>query len=69
MKKKTMIDIIPPGNTDFYCEHCNGCGFLDCDGIEEFLEAHVRGKTNCKHEEEFIADIIDFYNFYTKNEY
>jgi len=43
-----------------YCEVCGGCGYIGCCGIRGFLEKHVRGKTNCKNEDGFIQDIIDY---------
>ena len=46
---------------DPYCENCGACGEVGCDGISHFLEKHVRGKTDCKYEEEFLQDIIDAY--------
>ena len=42
-----------------YCEHCGGCGFIGCDGIQDFLKEHVLGKTNCLNELEFIHEIIE----------
>lgn len=41
-----------------YCDVCRGCGYVECCGIVNFLEKHVRGKTNCKNEEIFIEEII-----------
>ena len=46
---------------DPYCNVCGGCGFIGCDGIELFLRKHVKGKTNCKVEEIFISEIINFF--------
>lgn len=43
-----------------YCDACGGCGYVECDGIEHFLNVHVRGKTGCKNEEQFLSDIILF---------
>jgi UDP-glucose 4-epimerase len=45
-----------------YCKVCGGCGYIGCCGIKRFLEKHVKGKTNCKHEEMFIEEIIDYIN-------
>lgn len=42
---------------EIYCRECQGCGEVGCDGISSFLETHVRGKTNCLYENEFIEDI------------
>lgn len=47
---------------DYYCKVCEGCGEVGCDGIRGFLEKHVRGKTDCKYENEFIEDIILCYD-------
>lgn len=46
-----------------YCAGCGGCGEVGCDGIEGFLVKHVRGKTDCMHEESFIRDIIETYEY------
>lgn len=46
-----------------YCDICEGCGEVGCDGIGAFLEKHVRGNTQCRYEEAFIADIIWAYKF------
>jgi len=56
-KKKTIKkeDIDNP-----YCDTCGGCGYIGCDGIRAFLMKHVKGKTNCKNEESFIQEIIDY---------
>lgn len=41
-----------------YCEICGHCGYTDCCGIIGFLNEHVKGKTNCKHEEQIIEELI-----------
>ena len=46
----------------YYCEKCHGCGYIGCDGVESFLKNHVSGKTDCKHEEQFIDEIIEYIN-------
>lgn len=51
-----------------YCSVCSGCGEVGCDGIESFLKAHVIGKTNCKHEERYIADILSTYAYVEEND-
>ena len=45
----------------YYCEKCHGCGYIGCDGVESFLKNHVSGKTDCKHEEQFIDEIIEHF--------
>lgn len=40
-----------------YCPDCGHCGFIDCDGVESFLEQHVRGKTTCQYEDMVIEEI------------
>lgn len=45
-----------------YCNKCGGCGFIGCCGVRDFLEKHVRGKTDCKLEGIFIDEIIDNYD-------
>ena len=44
-----------------YCSGCGGCGEVPCDGIKTFLVNHVKGKTDCKYEDAYIADIIESY--------
>lgn len=48
-----------------YCSVCGTCGYIGCCGVEEFLEMHVRGKTNCLNEDGMIQEIISLY----KSEY
>lgn len=43
-----------------YCTVCGGCGYVMCDGVAAFLLRHVKGKTNCKHEAQFIQEIIEY---------
>ena len=55
-----------PNNQDdesesYYCEKCHGCGYIGCDGVESFLKNHVAGNTDCKHEEQFIDEIIEHF--------
>lgn len=42
-----------------YCPHCESCGEIYCCGIRQFLEKHVRGKTNCFYEDRVIDQIIE----------
>lgn len=44
-----------------YCPVCGGCGFIGCCGVKEFLEKHVRGKTDCRNEGLFIDEIIELW--------
>ena len=46
--------------SDFYCKDCGGCGYIGCDGIREFLNKHVKGKTTCLNEQTFIDEIINY---------
>jgi hypothetical protein len=46
---------------DPYCEVCGGCGYILCDGVADFLEHHVKGKTNCKNEALFISEIKELF--------
>ena len=48
-------------NDSPYCHECKGCGEVGCDGIQTFLNKHVRGKTNCTYEESYIEDIVELY--------
>ena len=57
MKKKQTKDDESP-----YCKVCGGCGYIGCDGIEDFLEKHVKGKTNCSNEAQFISEIKNYIN-------
>ena len=43
-----------------YCDVCGGCGYIGCDGIKEFLNKHVKGKTNCKNEAGFLSEIESY---------
>lgn len=45
----------------YYCEKCHGCGYIGCDGVESFLKNHVSSNTDCKHEEQFIDEIIEHF--------
>jgi hypothetical protein len=45
-----------------YCQECSGCGEVGCDGIDGFLNKHVKGKTTCKYEESYIEDIKETYS-------
>lgn len=42
-----------------YCEVCGHCGEIGCCGIRNFIEEHIKGKTNCKNEEYIIYELID----------
>lgn len=46
-------------NFDPYCKKCGGCGYIGCCGIRNFIEKHVRGKTDCANEDVFLSEIID----------
>lgn len=46
---------------DPYCPICGTCGYVGCCGIENWLEKHIKGKTNCTHEESMIEEIKDLY--------
>lgn len=63
-KKKSVKKTkkVPVSNSEsFYCPHCGGCGFIGCDGVQDFLEEHVRGKTNCRQEGLFIDQIVELW--------
>lgn len=47
-----------------YCPICDHCGETGCCGVACFLEKHVRGKTNCIHEDQIIDEIEEFYEYY-----
>lgn len=42
-----------------YCEVCGHCGYIECCGIDTFIDKHIKGKTNCKNEEGIITDLIN----------
>lgn len=54
MKHKKVVEV-----ESMYCPKCGGCGYVGCCGIQQFLETHVRGKTDCTEEAGFIQEIID----------
>lgn len=43
-----------------YCPICGGCGYIGCDGVESFLDDHVKGQTSCTNEGMFISDIKEY---------
>ena len=43
-----------------YCPVCNHCGETGCCGYIDFLEKHVRGKTNCIYEEQILNDLEEW---------
>lgn len=45
-----------------YCEVCGTCGYIGCCGVDNFLEKHVKGKTNCKNESLMIEEISEYVN-------
>ena len=49
-----------------YCEVCGHCGYIECCGIVNFIEHHIKGKTNCKNEECVIDEIISICDYETK---
>ena len=53
----------PDENDGSYCPVFGGCGYLGCDGVKDFLEKHVRGKTDCTQEAIFIQEIIDMWDY------
>ena len=45
-----------------YCDVCGHCGEIGCCGVSCFLENHVRGKTNCRYEDEIIDEIEEWFD-------
>lgn len=43
-----------------YCPVCEHCGETGCCGYINFLEKHVRGKTNCLYEETILDDLEEW---------
>lgn len=60
MKKEITQEEIDKDAESFYCDKCGGCGYIGCCGIRDFLEKHVKGKTDCPVEASFIAEIISY---------
>ena len=46
-----------------YCEVCGTCGYIGCCGIRNFIEEHIKGKTNCKNEDLIISELIDLCDY------
>jgi hypothetical protein len=42
-----------------YCEVCGHCGYIGCCGIENFIDKHIKRKTNCKNEDFVIQELIE----------
>ena len=40
-----------------YCPKCGTCGYIDCCGVTNFIEKHIKGKTDCQEEEGIISQI------------
>lgn len=51
---QTQIDLI---EDPVYCPVCEHCGETGCCGYIDFLEKHVRGKTDCIHEDAVLNDL------------
>ncbi len=49
-----------------YCEVCGHCGEIGCCGIRNFIEEHIKGKTNCKNEEFIVDDLISLCKYKDK---
>lgn len=49
-----------------YCEICGHCGDIGCCGISNFIDKHIKGKTNCKNEEIVISELEDLCNYQTE---
>lgn len=49
---------------ELICPTCNSCGFIDCCGVKDFLDNHIKGKTNCLYEEDIMNDINEIVNNY-----
>ena len=49
-----------------YCEICGHCGEIGCCGIRNFIEEHIKGKTNCKNEDWIISDLISLCEYKDK---
>lgn len=46
---------------DIYCKKCGTCGYIGCCGVKNFLEQHVKGKTNCLNEASIIGEILSHF--------
>lgn len=49
-----------------YCEVCGHCCEIGCCGIRNFIEEHIKGKTNCKNEDFVICDLISLCEYKDK---
>lgn len=59
MKKKIKFN-----EDEGYCKKCGTCGYIGCCGVRDFLDKHVKGKTDCPNEKLMIADIISYVESY-----
>ena len=57
----TLSNQTPQDQGSVYCDVCRGCGEVGCDGIDSFLNEHVKGKTDCAYEESYLLDIAETY--------
>lgn len=59
------VIVYEEGEDDYnpYCEVCGTCGYLGCCGIRNFIEEHIKGKTNCKNENIIINELIDLCDY------
>lgn len=48
-----------------YCDICGTCGYIDCCGIDSFIDEHIKGKTNCKNEATIICELKDLCDYQT----
>ena len=64
-EEKAILEILDSleDNESPYCEVCGHCGDIECCGIRDFIEHHIKGKTNCKNEQDIIYELIDLCDY------
>ena len=45
-----------------YCDVCGHCGYIGCCGVVGFIENHIKGKTNCKNEDNICEELTDMFS-------
>lgn len=48
-----------------YCEICGHCGEIGCCGIENFINEHIKGKTECKNEDWIVQELLSLCEYQT----
>jgi len=64
MSDEVKPQIVSIDEDSLYCPTCGGCGYIGCCGVRDFLEKHVKGKTDCPQEAIFIDEMIRHFEEY-----